>query len=98
MTLFQALHRRAVLLGASALAACGGAPQAKTADAYASSPWRKLSDAEWRQRLSPAAHQVLRHEGTERAGTSPLDKETRRGTYVCAGCELPLFKSDWKYD
>ncbi len=98
MTLFQALHRRAVLFGASALAACGGAPQAKTTDAYASSPWRKLTDAEWQRRLSPAAYQVLRKEGTERAGTSPLDKETRRGTYVCAGCELPLFKSDWKYD
>ena len=98
MTLLHALHRRAVLLGATALAACGGAPQAKAADPYAGSPWRKLSDADWKSRLSPPAYRVLRQEGTERAGTSPLDKETRRGTYVCAGCDLPLFKSDWKYD
>lgn len=93
------LPRRAVLLGASALAACSGAPAAQAAtDPYAGSPWRKITEAQWKGRLSPAAFQVLRREGTERAGTSPLNKEKRRGTYVCAGCELPLFKSDWKYD
>jgi peptide-methionine (R)-S-oxide reductase len=41
---------------------------------------------------------VLRHEDTERPGSSLLNKEKRRGTFVCAGCELPLFKSDWKYE
>lgn len=41
---------------------------------------------------------MLRREGTERAGTSPLNFEKRAGTYVCAGCRLPIFKSDWKYD
>ena len=41
---------------------------------------------------------MLRHEDTERAGTSPLDHEKRRGTFVCAGCSLPLFKSEWKFD
>jgi len=99
MNAIHALHRRGFLLSATALAACSGAaPEAEAADAYAASPWRKLSDAEWKQRLSPAAFQVLRHEATERAGTSPLNREKREGTYVCAGCELPLFKSDWKYD
>ena len=99
MNAIHALHRRGFLLSATALAACSGAaPEAEAADAYAASPWRKLSDAEWKQRLSPAAFQVLRHEATERAGTSPLNREKRNGTYVCAGCELPLFKSDWKYD
>ncbi|MDO8902177.1 MAG: peptide-methionine (R)-S-oxide reductase MsrB [Phenylobacterium sp.] len=98
MNLLNALHRRSFLFGASALCACSGAPHAQATEAHANSPWRKLTDAEWKGRLSPAAYQVLRREGTERAGTSPLDRETRRGTYVCAGCELPLFKSVWKYD
>ncbi|MFN3514545.1 MAG: peptide-methionine (R)-S-oxide reductase MsrB [Phenylobacterium sp.] len=94
------IDRRAFLSG-SALAAAGFgacAPASAAPDPYAGSPWRKVSDAEWRRRLSPAAYQVLRHEATERAGTSPLDKEKRRGTYVCAGCGLALFKSDWKFD
>ncbi len=94
----HALHRRGFLLGASALAACGGGAEAQAADAYSNSSWRKLTDAQWKSRLSPAAYQVLRREGTERAGSSPLDREKRSGTFVCAGCELPLFKSEWKYD
>jgi peptide-methionine (R)-S-oxide reductase len=57
-----------------------------------------LSDAEWRQRLSPAQYAVLREEGTERAGSSPLDKEKRKGTFHCAGCDLALFSSDMKFD
>lgn len=57
-----------------------------------------LTEAEWRARLSPEAYAVLREEGTERAGTSPLDAEKRVGTFICAGCELPLFASATKYD
>ncbi len=57
-----------------------------------------LSDAEWKKRLTPQQFYVLREHGTERAGTSPLNKETRKGTYVCAGCDLPLFSSETKYD
>ena len=57
-----------------------------------------LTDEEWRARLSPEAYQVLRHEATERAGTSPLDREKRAGTFHCAGCDLPLFSSTTKYD
>lgn len=55
-------------------------------------------DAEWRQSLSGEAYQVLRHEGTERPGSSPLNDEKRGGTYVCAGCDRPLFSSDMKFD
>ena len=55
-------------------------------------------DAEWRQTLSGEAYQVLRHEGTERPGSSPLNDEKRGGTYVCAGCDTPLFSSDMKFD
>ena len=50
-----------------------------------------LADAEWQKRLSPAAYQVLRHEGTERPGSSPLNAEKRKGRFHCAGCDLPLF-------
>ena len=59
---------------------------------------QELSDDEWRKRLDPEAYQVLRHEGTEYAGTSPLNEEKRPGTYVCAGCDTPLFKSEMKFN
>jgi peptide-methionine (R)-S-oxide reductase len=56
------------------------------------------TEAEWKQQLSPQAYRVLRDHGTERAGTSPLDHEKRAGTFVCAGCRLPLFASETKFD
>ena len=57
-----------------------------------------LADAEWKKRLSPEQYQVLRKHGTERAGTSHLDKEYGPGTYACAGCDLPLFASTTKFN
>jgi peptide-methionine (R)-S-oxide reductase len=57
-----------------------------------------LSDAEWRRRLSPQQYAVLRQASTERAGTSPLNKEKRKGTYLCAGCALPVYSSAAKYE
>lgn len=78
-------------LGLGALLLSGGRP------AQARYPV-SLSDAEWRKRLSPAAYRVLRHEATERPGTSPLDREKRRGTFHCAGCNQPLFLSTTKFD
>jgi peptide-methionine (R)-S-oxide reductase len=56
------------------------------------------SDAEWRRRLGPERYRVLRQAATERAGTSPLDHEKRAGTFVCAGCALPLYSSRAKFD
>jgi peptide-methionine (R)-S-oxide reductase len=57
-----------------------------------------FSDAEWRKRLSPAAFRVLRQEDTEPAFTSPLNKEKRKGTFSCAGCDLSLFASSTKFE
>ena len=57
-----------------------------------------LSDEEWRARLSPEAYRVLRQHGTERAGTSPLNREKRAGAFVCGGCGTPLFDSGTKYE
>jgi peptide-methionine (R)-S-oxide reductase len=56
------------------------------------------SDEEWKRQLSPAAYKVLRHEGTERPFTSPLNQEKRKGTFACAGCDLPLFSSETKFE
>ena len=56
------------------------------------------SDEEWRRLLTPAQYDVLRKHGTERPGTSPLNKEKRKGTFACAGCDLPLFSSETKYE
>ncbi|WP_420128984.1 peptide-methionine (R)-S-oxide reductase MsrB [Longimicrobium sp.] len=52
----------------------------------------------WRGELPPESYDVLFEEGTERAGTSPLNHEKRAGTFVCAACNLPLFTSDAKYE
>jgi peptide-methionine (R)-S-oxide reductase len=56
------------------------------------------SDGEWRRVLSPARYRVLREHGTERAGSSPLDKEYGDGIYRCAGCDQPLFTAGAKFD
>lgn len=58
----------------------------------------KLSDAEWKKRLSPEEYKVLREKGTERAFSGEYDKSKESGTYVCRGCGLPLFSSDTKYN
>ena len=60
--------------------------------------FHKLTDAEWRQRLNAQQYEVLRKHGTERAGTSPLNHEKRKGTFACAACDLPLFSSDTKFE
>ena len=89
---------RRKFLGASAiglslplLGGCGAAPaQAKS--------FRVSTEAQWRQRLTKSEFYVLREAGTERAFTSPLDKEKRKGTFVCAGCGNRLYSSANKYD
>lgn len=56
------------------------------------------TEAEWKAQLTDLQFYVLREAGTERAFSSPLDKTYTSGTYVCAACETPLFKSEHKYD
>jgi peptide-methionine (R)-S-oxide reductase len=86
----------------SMLAGLGLAGKAATEAEAASKPTRSdaitLSEEEWKKRLTPAQYSVLRLEGTERAGTSPLNDEKRAGTYHCAGCNLALFTAAMKYD
>lgn len=57
-----------------------------------------LSDAEWRERLTPEQYQIARKHGTERAFTSPLNQNKAQGTYCCVGCGTALFTSDAKFD
>lgn len=100
-------HRRTFLLGAGGVSALAvgvarAAPKSRSQSdvneaRWASSPFRTLTDEQWRARLSPAAYAVLRHEDTERPGSSPLEMEERPGTYLCAGCDLPLFRAEDKY-
>lgn len=56
------------------------------------------TDAEWKKLLSPLAYRVLRHEDTERAFANPLHENHQVGVYYCAGCDLPLFSSEHKFD
>jgi len=58
----------------------------------------KLSKDEWRKKLPGQSYKVLREESTEMAGTSPLNNEKRAGIFACAGCDLPLFSSETKYE
>ena len=92
------MPRRTLLAQMAALLSPLLMPRAAEAAAAAADPQWQLTDAQWKQRLSPAAYQVLRKEGTERPFSSPLNNEKRAGTFHCAGCDLPLFSSKAKYD
>jgi len=74
------------------MAACG------SREAEAKTFPLSLSDAEWKERLTGEQYRILRQAGTERAYTSPLNKEKRAGTYLCAGCAHPLFSTRTKYE
>jgi peptide-methionine (R)-S-oxide reductase len=75
----------------------GGASGVLTA-AAGSIDYSKLTQDDWRKRLTRDQFAVLRMQATEYAFTSPLDHETRPGTYYCAGCDLALFSSKTKFD
>ena len=95
------MHRRALLtggIGLAALAAATGFGKAQTMTTTETTEFRKLTDMDWRQRLNANQYMVLRQHGTERPGSSPLNKEKRKGSFACAGCDLPLFSSETKFE
>ncbi|OJU07614.1 MAG: peptide-methionine (R)-S-oxide reductase [Alphaproteobacteria bacterium 64-11] len=92
------MHRRSflntLLLGGSACAVgAGGLPEA-SAMAFEVTK----TDAEWKKQLSSQAYEVLRHQGTERPYSSPLNDEHRKGIFSCAGCAQLLFSSATKFE
>ncbi|HEX3549816.1 MAG TPA: peptide-methionine (R)-S-oxide reductase MsrB [Candidatus Elarobacter sp.] len=93
------MKRRTILTGLSA-AFLARPLAARAVDSGRMPPTKPppATDAEWRERLSPRAYQVLRQGETEPAFSSPLNRETRTGTYTCAGCAQPAFSSKTKYD
>jgi peptide-methionine (R)-S-oxide reductase len=93
-----AISRRLLLAGVGAVFAIVPITGRANGDPWAGSPWRKMTDADWRSRLPGESYEVLRHEGTETPFTSPLNREHRAGVFACLGCGLPLFRSRWKYD
>jgi peptide-methionine (R)-S-oxide reductase len=71
---------------------------ARNADVATDATPLKLADDAWQKRLAPDAYRVLRHQGTELPGSSPLLGEKRDGVFVCAGCALPAYTSAMKFD
>src|SRR5438552_5927926 len=93
------LDRRLLLLGVGGVALMAGLRWLDGSDVKASGPFEiEKSDTDWRRLLSRQQYDVLRLHRTEIPGSSPLNHEKRRGVYHCAGCELPLFSSETKYD
>jgi peptide-methionine (R)-S-oxide reductase len=96
--------RRKMLFGSAAVLAMAATPfllrpmGSGSANAAEGEFEIELTDAEWQAKLTPEQYAVLRTEATERPWTSPLLDEHREGTFLCAGCDLPLFDSATKYD
>jgi peptide-methionine (R)-S-oxide reductase len=97
------MTRRTALFSGAAAAALGAAAllgrsfTSESAAREGDFPFQ-LSEAEWKDRLTPEQYRILRDHGTEPAGTSALNAEKREGTYHCAGCEHPLYSSQTKYE
>ena len=91
------MNRRHLLAGMATGAVALGFWRLGLDEAEAAYPFA-LTDAQWRQRLSPLAYNVLRKQATEHPFTSPLDKEKRAGVFACAGCDQKLFSSKTKFD
>ncbi len=99
----KSLDRRTVISGTLAVAGTIGvvglSGLVSFADARPGGPFKiNRSPEQWKQRLGAARYRIMRLEGTERAYSSPLNDEKRKGVYACAGCNLGLYKSDTKYD
>ena len=95
----QLLSRRTfILIPAMSILKIIFKPMQVLASSLSSRDGWNLSKEEWKKRLSPESYYILREEGTERAFSSQLNNEKRKGIFHCAGCDLPLFSSDHKYD
>jgi peptide-methionine (R)-S-oxide reductase len=96
------MQDRRTLFGALAAGIAGlfgwRALQGEAESAHAKAFEVTKTAAEWRRQMSPQQYRVLREHGTEHPGSSPLNREKRKGIFACAGCELPLFSSDTKYE
>ena len=93
------MNRRDVLIGGLGVAAAVALPALlRSSKAGAETFEIAHSEDEWRRLLTPAQFQVLRKHGTERPFTSPLNDEHRAGVFQCAACELPLYRSETKFD
>ena len=93
------LDRRALLAGAGAFALIAALRWLQTDEVEAADAFEiQKSDSEWRAILGKPQYDVLRRRRTEAPGSSPLNEEKRKGTFVCAGCELPVFSSETKFD
>ncbi|GAV20499.1 peptide-methionine (R)-S-oxide reductase [Mariprofundus micogutta] len=91
-TFIQAALAASVLAGLSRTGFAGNERKSAMIDKI------ERSEQQWADILTPEQFEVLRNEGTERAFSSPLNKEYGKGTYTCAGCDLPLFDSESKFD
>ncbi|HUU66256.1 MAG TPA: peptide-methionine (R)-S-oxide reductase MsrB [Methyloceanibacter sp.] len=99
------ITRRDILLGTAGVAAVAAAGigllKWQGSEATAATEGRfevTKTPEEWRKILTPEQYAVLREEGTERAWSSPLNKEKREGVFACAGCDLALFESETKFE
>jgi peptide-methionine (R)-S-oxide reductase len=93
LTRRRLLGTGSLALVAVATVGCGSQSRAATARFEIT-----RTPAEWKRQLGPQRYAILREEGTERPYSSPLNREKRRGTFLCAGCDLPLFASSTKFD
>ncbi|MBL8511503.1 MAG: peptide-methionine (R)-S-oxide reductase MsrB [Betaproteobacteria bacterium] len=105
-TFLSAVLGGAGVIGLSKIADAKSTPDPETAKIalqQANAPMTKiekleLPKAEWKKRLTPQQYAVLREEDTERPNTSPLNNEKRKGVFHCAGCDLPVFTTEMKFD
>ena len=88
------MNRRDFLATAAATTLAAAVPAFAAAEKFEVT----RTDAEWRALLTPLQYKVMRKGGTERAGSSPLDKNYAPGTYHCRGCDLPVYSSEAKFD
>ena len=93
------IDRRILLASTAGLLGFAALRWLRTTPAKAAGKFEiEKTDAEWRAQLTPQQYEILRKEGTERPWSSPLLKEHRKGTFACAGCDLPLFSSETKFE